>query len=96
MKEKLDPVQYANQKGIGIQHYLITILNRILLAIDYNSKGEVKAVIATFVDWKQAFPRQCPKKGIDAFITCGVRPALIPLMISYLQNQRFKGLIQSK
>ena len=90
MKEKLDPSQYANQKGIGIQHYLINMLNRIFKALDSGSKGEVKAVIATFVDWKQAFPRQCPKLGISAFIACGVRPALIPLLINYFQNRRMR------
>ena len=90
MKEKLDPSQYANQKGIGIQHYLINMLNIIFKALDSGSKGEVKAVIATFVDWKQAFPRQCPKLGISAFIACGVRPALIPLLINYFQNCKMK------
>ena len=90
MKTKLDPSQYANQKGIGIQHYLINMLNRVLVALDNNSRGEVKAVIATFVDWKQAFPRQCPRMGIDAFIACGVRPALIPLLISYFQDRKMR------
>ena len=72
MKAKLDKSQYANQKGVGIHHYLINMLNRTLKALDNNSKGEVKAVLATFVDWKQAFPRQCPKLGVSAFIECGV------------------------
>ena len=58
MKAKLDPSQYANQKGVGIQHYLIKMLNRILTVLDKSSKGEAKAVIATLIDWKQAFPRQ--------------------------------------
>ena len=88
MKEKLDPTQYANQKGIWTQHYLINMLNRVLTALDGGSKCEVKAVLATFVDWKQAFPRQCPKLGISAFIACGVRPSLIPLLINYFQNCR--------
>ena len=46
----------------------------------------MKAVIATYVDWKKAFPRQCPKIGVDAFIACGVRPSLIPVLINYLQD----------
>ena len=88
IKTKLDPSQYANQKGIGIQHYLVNMLNRILTALDNTSKGEAKAVLATFIDWKQAFPRQCPKLGIEAFIEVGVRPALIPMLINYFQNRR--------
>ena len=90
MKAKLDPSQYANQKQIGIQHYLVKMLNRILVALDSNSKGEVKAALATFVDWKQAFPRQCPKLGVDAFVACGVRPALIPMLLNYFQNCRLR------
>ena len=38
MKSKLDPAQYANQKGLSIQHYLIAMLNKILSAVDKNSK----------------------------------------------------------
>ena len=39
-------------------------------------------------DWKEAFPRQCHKLGVEAVIECGVRPALIPMLISYLQDRK--------
>merc|ERR1712208_43370 len=42
------------------------------------------------VDWKQAFSRQCPKLGIESFIKNGVRPALIPTLISYFQGRKMK------
>merc|ERR1712055_523176 len=45
---------------------------------------------ATMVDWKQAFSRQCPKLGIESFIKNGVRPALIPTLISYFQGRKMK------
>jgi hypothetical protein len=87
MSKKLDPAQYANQKDLSLQHYLIKMIDRILSDTDNNSKGEVNAVLATLYDWKEAFPRQCPKLGVEAFIKCGVRPSLIPLIISYLQDR---------
>ena len=59
MSEKLDPSQFGNQKHISIQHYLVRLLNRILSNVDKNSKGEVNAVLCMFVDWKQAYSRQC-------------------------------------
>ena len=59
-------------------------------ALDKNSRNEKMAVLATFVDWKQAFPRQCPKLGIEAFIRNGVRPALIPLLINYFQGRKMR------
>ena len=60
--------------------------------LDNNYKGDVFAVVATFVDWNNAFPRQCPKLGIECFIKNGVCPSLIPVIINYFQdrNMSFK------
>ena len=46
---------------------------------DNNAKGDVFAVVANLIDWNNAFPRQCPKLGVESFIRNGVRPSLIPL-----------------
>ena len=90
MKKNLDPTQYANQKGLSIQHYLIGFIDRILAALDNNSKNQKCAVLATLVDWKQAFPRQCPRLGIESFLKNGVRPSLIPVLINFFQGRRMK------
>ena len=86
IEHKLDTSQYANQAGVSLQHYLINMIHKILQDTENNST-EATAVIATMIDWKQAFPRQDPKLGIEAFIKCGVRPSLIPVLISYLQGR---------
>ena len=88
--KNLDPAQYSNQKGLSLQHYLIKMIDKILSDTDNNCNGEVNAVIATLYDWKEAFPRQCPKLGIEAFIRCGVRSSLIPMLINYLQDRTMK------
>ena len=51
--------------------------------------GEANAIIAslTLTDWKEVFQRQCPKVGVEAFIKCGVRNSLIPLLVNYLQDR---------
>ena len=87
MKTKVDPKQYGNQKGVSIQHYLIEMIHRILTALDTNSKGDTFAVIANMIDWNNAFPRQCPRLGIESFIQNGVRPALIPVLTNYFQDR---------
>ena len=84
MKAKLDPSQYGNQKNKSIQHYLVRMMHRIVTSLDNSTKGEVTAVLATFIDWKSAYSHQCHKLGIESFIRNGVRPALIPLLISCL------------
>ena len=87
MEAKLDKAQFGNQKGLSIQHYLIQMVHRILSVLDNNAKGDIFAVVANLIDWNNAFPRQCPKLGIDSFIENGVRPSLIPLLINYFQDR---------
>ena len=58
MSKQLDPSQYANQKGLSLQQYLVKMIHKILVDTDKNSKGEVTAVLAMLIDWKEAFPRQ--------------------------------------
>ena len=64
------------------------MLDRIVSALDKNSKGEAVAVMATMLDWRTAFPRQCPTLAIKSFIRNGVRPALIPILMSFFENRR--------
>ena len=84
----MDPSQYGNQKGQSIQHYLVRMIHRILTVLDVNTQKESFAVIASLIDWNNAFPRQCPKLGIEAFVEMGVRPSLIPLLTSYFQDRQ--------
>ena len=88
MKNQMDPTQFGNRKGVSIQHYLVKMLDRVISALDRNSKGEAVAVIATMIDWKQAFPRKCPTLAIQSFIRNGVRPALIPILMTFFENRR--------
>jgi hypothetical protein len=88
MKEKFEKSQFGNQKGTGVQHYLMKLIHKILCTLDNNSKGEILAVIANLYDWRQAFDLQCPKLGLESFIRNGVRPALLPLLKNYFQNRK--------
>ena len=87
MKPNFDPSQYGNQRGISIQHYLINMVHRILSALDNNQRKQTFAVLANFIDWNNAFPRQCPNLGIKSFLANGVRPSLIPILINYFQGR---------
>ena len=64
------------------------MLHRILAVLDNNSKGDVFAVVASLVDWNNAFPRQCPKLGVESFLENGVRPSLIPVLVNYFQDRK--------
>ena len=65
------------------QHYLMKMVHTILLQLDSNSKGNTFAVIATLIDWQQAFPGQCPTLGVHSWIDNGVKPSLIPALVNF-------------
>ena len=56
--------------------------------LDKKNNKEKNAVIASFIDWQEAFPRQCPKLGVESFIRMGVRPSLIPIPISFFEDRK--------
>ena len=84
----MDPSQYGNVKGLSIQHYLVKMVHKILTILDTNNSEEKYAVISQLIDWSKAFDRQDPKLGIQSFIKNGVRPTIIPVLISFFQNRK--------
>ena len=87
MKEKMDKSQFGNQKHLSIQHYLVRMVHRILTSTDNNSRNEVNAVLCLFIDLKTAFSKQDHTIGVQSFVENGVRPSIIPLLISYFQHR---------
>ena len=95
MKSKMDPSQFAGQKGLGCDHYLVKMWHRILECLDRNDKGEKTAIIVSLLDWADAFPRVQHTLGVQAFIDCGVRPSLLPLIgENTIQHQKIFFLHQ--
>ena len=86
-KSNIDQSQYGNQPKTSIQHYLINMLHEILSNLDKNRQGNKIAVILAMIDWKEAFPRQCPKLGVQAFMDLGVRPQILPILVNFFQNR---------
>ena len=43
-----------------------------------------------FIDWKQSYSRQCHTLGVESFLKNGVRPSVIPLLISYFQDRQMR------
>ena len=100
MKDSRDTSQYGNQKKIGTQHYLVNLLHKILTSLDETTNNKSIAVLLQMIDWSQAFDRMSHTLGIQSFVKNGVRPSLIPVLISFFQDRemvvKWKGLVSSK
>ena len=89
MAPQRDPVQYGNEPGVSINHLLISMLHRILKALDKNSNKEKMAAILTLVEYKKAFENQSHNiLGIKSFLSNGVRKSLIPVMIQFFHQHK--------
>ena len=87
MDPHVDRAQFGNEKGLGISHYLIQMVNKILTILDANNSNEKYAVIMQLIDWSKAFDGQDAKLGVEAFLKLGVRESLIPVLVSFFQNR---------
>jgi hypothetical protein len=94
-----DKSQYGNENGLSVQHYLIKMLHKILVALDTNNQSESFAVILNMIDWSQAFDRLSHRLGVQSFIDNGVRASSIPTSLSLFQDRtmevKWKGQFSS-
>ena len=67
---------------------IVCLVNRVLQLLD--THRDQSAVIAATIDWAAAFDRQDPTLAIKSFIEIGVRPALIPILISYIDDRKMQ------
>ena len=86
--DNLDIGQFGGTQGTGTEHMIVCILDRVLKLLDRHP--DKSAVIAASLDWTAAFDRQDPTLAIKKFIELGVRPSLIPLLISYLSDRQMR------
>ena len=87
LSEKIDIGQFGEQKGTGTEHIVVCLVDRILRLLDSTDSA---VVIAAMIDWAAAFDRQDPTLAIKKFIHLGVRPSLVPLLVSYLSERKMK------
>ena len=61
------------------------MMDRILGLLDKDNKRS--AVIVSLLDWSSFFDRQDPTLVIKKFLKMGVRPSLIPVLVSFLTDR---------
>ena len=83
---KIDLSQYGGRKGVGTEHMIVALVDRVLALLD--AHPDKSAVILGGVDWASAFARGDPTTTITKFINLGLRPSLAPLLIDYFNDRK--------
>ena len=93
--DKLDDSQYGGRKGSGTEHLVVCYVDRVLKLLDSSTASA--AVIAAAADFVSAFDKTDPTITASKFIKIGIRPSIIPILISYITNRKmvvkFKGTL---
>ena len=82
---RIDINQFAGKKGVGTEHLIVKLRDRVLSLLD---RPGMKAVLAASVDWASAFSRTDPTKTITKFINMGLRPSIVSIIIEFLENRQ--------
>ena len=82
---KIDPHQFAAKKGVGTEHLLVAMMDRVLGLLD---KPGMTAVVRAAADWASAFDRTDPTKSIQKFIKMGVRSSIVPILMQFLTDRK--------
>ena len=80
--------QFGGKKGIGTEHLLVCMIDRILKMLD-TREGRALMIRSQY-DWAGAFDRQDPTKTVKKFILMGIRPALIPVLIDFMSRRSMR------
>ena len=81
-----DPSQYGARKRARTEHMLVSFVDRVLKLLD--STRARSAVLAAAADWETAFDRIDPLSLSTRLIKIGIRPSIIPTLISYIENRK--------
>ena len=83
--KKLDLSQFGGKKGLGSEHMVVAMVDRVLKLLDNNTTRS--AVLKVGVDWDSAFERGDPTITVKKFLAMGLRPSLAPLVAYYLTRR---------
>jgi hypothetical protein len=82
---KININQFAGKKGVGTEHMMVMLVDRVLSLLD---QPGMTAVVMGAVDWMGAFDRQDPTKTAIKLINMGLRPSLVPVILEFLEDRK--------
>ena len=91
--QKIDIQQFAGKKGVGAEHLIVCMMDRILNLLD---KPGMTAIIRASTDWRSAFDRTDPSETVQKMIRMGIRPSLVPILIEFLTDRQMSVKFNQK
>ena len=87
IENKMNKTQYGGKKGVGTEHLIVELIDRIRKAQD---DPEKLAVIMNSYDWKGAFDRLDPTKVTVKCIKLGIRSSIVRILIDFMNERKMQ------
>ena len=87
ISKKLSKRQYGGKKGVGTEHLIVTLLDRVKKLLD---DPEKVIVILSSYDWKGAFDRLDPTEVAKKMIKLGLRSSIVKVIIDFLNERKME------
>ena len=84
IKDQIDPNQFGNRPGLSTNHYLIKLIHLVL----ENAEHTRSTSTVVLSDFSKAFDRIDHNVLVLKLIAAEVRPCLIALILSFLENRQ--------
>ena len=79
-QKKLSERQYGGKKGVGTEHLVVTLLDRIKKLLE---DPNTPVVILSSYDWRGAFDRIDPTKVALKMIKLRIRSSIVKVVIDF-------------
>jgi hypothetical protein len=87
VSDKMSVRQYGGKKGVGTEHLLVTLIDRIKKLLD---QPNTPVVILSSYDWKGAFERIDPTEVALKMIKLGIRSSIVKVVIDFLRDRKME------
>ena len=82
---RIDIKQFAGKKGVGTEHMIVWMVDRVLWLLDQPGSS---TVFSAAVNWNDAFSRTDPTLNIQGLIDIGCRLTLVSIIIEFLEDRK--------
>ena len=85
ISKNLSKRQYGGKKGVGTEHLIVTLIDKIKNILD---NPESDAVILNSYDWSGAFDRVDPTEVAIKLVKVGIRSSIVKVLIDFLNERK--------
>ena len=87
ISDKLSRKQFGGKKGVGTEHLIVSLIDRIKMLLD---DPEKVVVVLSSYDWSGAFDRLDPTKIAVKMINLGIRSSLVNILIDFINERKMQ------